>query len=553
MPFSSHSGKQYIDRTINRLTGHLGDVFFKHKKILDLGAGSGTYFDRYSQVLPKDKFQWIAVEIWEPYIKKYNLESKYSCVIKDDAVDTLAWMRAGQTGKMCDICFIGDLAEHMTKEKAIEMVKLAVSLSDLVIISIPIVHYPQDEYEGNPYEKHVKDDWSHEEVMSSFDHIFEWGVEGEIGVYLLSDEKAGLLQQALKPMVGVYGICKNESEFIKRCYESVKDADFIVFCDTGSTDETMDTLVKLVHERSEEHGIEEELTTREVDGKIVEVDLNRSMTVLQICVSPWRFDDARNTALMVMSPDVDLCISIDADEMLQPGWRSLIDEAILNELRTTGRVVTRYHHRFSTIWNWNSPEQQESKSEHWHERIHPRKGYLWKLPVHEVLVSVDQEKIGWIPDLMMIQKPDLQKSRSSYLDLLKISLKEDPHRWKSWFFYAGEVFNDLSEAKLALEKALVCPDADSAYLQARISDLYRQHNMIDQAINHMQLAIMTAPHIREYRVYMAKLLRSAGLLDQAKIMIMSADRIAQPTTGYVYNPECWDSRFEELREELCRQ
>ena len=37
-----------------------------------------------------------------------------------------------------------------------------------------------------------------------------------------------------KYKIAVYAICKNESKFVDRWYESVKDADEIVVVDTGS-------------------------------------------------------------------------------------------------------------------------------------------------------------------------------------------------------------------------------------------------------------------------------------------------------------------------------
>ena len=40
----------------------------------------------------------------------------------------------------------------------------------------------------------------------------------------------------------VYAICKNESQFVDRWYESMKEADEIVVVDTGSTDDTVEKL-----------------------------------------------------------------------------------------------------------------------------------------------------------------------------------------------------------------------------------------------------------------------------------------------------------------------
>ena len=43
----------------------------------------------------------------------------------------------------------------------------------------------------------------------------------------------------------VYAICKNEAQFVKRWYDSMKEADYIVVLDTGSTDNTVHKLKDL--------------------------------------------------------------------------------------------------------------------------------------------------------------------------------------------------------------------------------------------------------------------------------------------------------------------
>ena len=68
--------------------------------------------------------------------------------------------------------------------------------------------------------------------------------------------------------VAVYTIALNEAKHVERWHESAKQADYLLICDTGSTDDT--------------------------------VDIARSLgiTVVQIKLNPWRFDDARNYALL---------------------------------------------------------------------------------------------------------------------------------------------------------------------------------------------------------------------------------------------------------------
>ena len=93
----------------------------------------------------------------------------------------------------------------------------------------------------------------------------------------------------------VYAISKNESGFVRRFCESARDADMIFVADTGSTDDTVSLL--------EECGA----------------------TVAHISIWPWRFDDARNAALAMVPQTFDVCISLDLDEVLQPGWRQELE------------------------------------------------------------------------------------------------------------------------------------------------------------------------------------------------------------------------------------
>ena len=81
--------------------------------------------------------------------------------------------------------------------------------------------------------------------------------------------------------IAVYAISKNESEFVKRFCESAKDADLILIADTGSTDGTA-------------------FLAKECGA-----------TVYNICISPWRFDKARDAALALVPRDIDVCISLD--------------------------------------------------------------------------------------------------------------------------------------------------------------------------------------------------------------------------------------------------
>ncbi|MEI2419703.1 hypothetical protein V6O07_05470, partial [Arthrospira platensis SPKY2] len=92
----------------------------------------------------------------------------------------------------------------------------------------------------------------------------------------------------------VYAISKNEEQFVKQFCESAKDADLILIADTGSIDGTVEQA--------------------RACGAVVH----------EICITPWRFDKARDAALALIPRDIDVCISLDLDERLEPGWREEI-------------------------------------------------------------------------------------------------------------------------------------------------------------------------------------------------------------------------------------
>lgn len=213
--------------------------------------------------------------------------------------------------------------------------------------------------------------------------------------------------------VAVYTITKNEEKFIERWAESCKEADYRLIVDTGSTDNT--------------------LQVAELAG----------CHTAQISVNPWRFDDARNAALMLLPQDIDYCIALDADEVLTPGWRE--------ELEKVDPTVTRPRYKY--VWSWVS-EGVEGLT-YSGDKIHARKGYRWTHPVHEVITPIDEEKQGWV-GLEIHHHPDHTKSRSQYLPLLELAVQERPDDDRNRFYLGRELmFNGRNdEAKVHLERHL---------------------------------------------------------------------------------------------------
>jgi glycosyltransferase involved in cell wall biosynthesis len=198
--------------------------------------------------------------------------------------------------------------------------------------------------------------------------------------------------------IAIYTIAKNETQFVERWYNSSKEADYHFILDTGSTDETVELAKSL--------GINVEVKT----------------------FSPWRFDTSRNYALSLLPDDIDLCIALDMDEVLVEGWRE--------HLETIPDHITRPRYKY--VWSWK--EDGSEGLTYGGDKIHRRHGYIWKHPVHEVLMpSLGHEIQEWT-SLQIQHYPDNTKPRSQYLPLLKLAVEEDPDDSRNAFYYARELY-----------------------------------------------------------------------------------------------------------------
>jgi len=222
--------------------------------------------------------------------------------------------------------------------------------------------------------------------------------------------------------VAVYTIALNEAKFIERWANSAEDADYLFVLDTGSTDNSLELLREL------------------------------NVPHQQAVIRPWRFDIARNTALSLLPIDIDYCVALDMDEVLVPGWREHLEQA-----HKQGLTRPRYQY----TWSWQDKEETIPSLQYGGDKIHTRQNYMWKHPVHEVIIPDRMEEIrGWI-GLQIEHHPDQSKSRSQYLPLLELSVKEDPSDDRNAFYFARELFfnNRIEEARQEFIRHLTLPRA----------------------------------------------------------------------------------------------
>jgi len=263
--------------------------------------------------------------------------------------------------------------------------------------------------------------------------------------------------------IAVYTIALNEEKHVQRWFESAKDADYLLIADTGSTDNTARTAQRL------------------------------GINVVSISVKPWRFDDARNAALALLPDDIDMCISLDMDELLVEGWREALESINKNTTRP----------RYQYTWNFigDRPGLQFGG-----DHIHARHGYRWKHPVHEVLVPDRVTEVQeWIK-LDIHHKADASKSRGQYLDLLKLSVEEDPLESRNAYYYARELYfykkveESIEEFKRYLSLPTSTWGAERAAAYRHLAELDPEN-----AREHLLNAVKEDPQRRENWVELAYL------------------------------------------------
>lgn len=316
-----------------------------------------------------------------------------------------------------------------------------------------------------------------------------------------------------KYKICVYAIAKNEEQFVDRWYNSVKDADKIIVLDTGSTDNTVEKL--------KSHNVE-------VYTKII---------------SPWRFDTARNESLNLVPADTDICICIDIDEILVEGWREKLESIWDND-------TTRLRYNY----NWSLDSQDNPKVNFYIDKIHSRKGYKWTHPVHEVLTYIGdkEEHFKITDDITVNHYPDNNKSRSNYLPLLELSVKENPeddrnmHYLGREYMYYGK-WNDAIDTliKHLSLKSATWKDERCASMRF-IARCYKNLHRYEEAKMWINKAIEEAPYLRDSYIEMALLHYELNNWDEVIKYCNDALKIQTHQKTYINEIFSWNETVYDL-------
>lgn len=271
--------------------------------------------------------------------------------------------------------------------------------------------------------------------------------------------------------VCVYAISKNEEKFVERWYESMKEADEIYVLDTGSTDNTVNLLKQ------------------------------KGVFVKKKVIKPWRFDVARNESINLLPDDVDICVCTDLDEVFEKGWRKELE-----------KVWKKETNRCRYLYNWSLDKDNQPLVSFYYEKIHSKKEYKWIHPVHEILeFNGNNEQVVSSDKIILNHYPDHQKSRSSYLPLLELSVKENPENDRNMHYLGREYmyYKKYNKAIDTLIKHLNLKTAtwkDERCASMRfIARCYKMLKRYDEANMWLLKAINEAPYLRDPYIEMALL------------------------------------------------
>lgn len=304
----------------------------------------------------------------------------------------------------------------------------------------------------------------------------------------------------------VYAIMKNESWCIERFLQHAIGADHIIIGDTGSSEDEL-------------------LKCQQI------LDQYSHAEIIDIAVVPWRFDVARDTVLSLIPRDVDICISLDLDECLQPGWRKEIE-----------RVWVPGTTRLNYMFDWGAGIA------FWYDKIHARNGYKWKNPVHEFPMpfGIEEKYASTSPDFLLnIHKPDSSKSRAQYMPMLEMSVREDPWEPKNAFYYARELsfYDKFEESITECKRYLALPRAtwktERSYAYRTIGRCHQQLGRHAEAEEAFLMSAAESPGSREPWCELAQVAYAKSEWPSCLALATRCLEIRVRELSYTVDPEVW--------------
>ncbi len=147
-------------------------LFAGTAEILDVGPGKG----KYSGLLFGQYPNLDCIEIFAPYVKKFNLRKKYRRVYVAD-------IRTFVLPRPYDLVILGDVLEHLSVDEAQALIGRLDKAGSFIIVTVPF-GYEQDPVNGNEYERHLQPDLTAEVMAARYPSLKACVTDQTMGVYV---------------------------------------------------------------------------------------------------------------------------------------------------------------------------------------------------------------------------------------------------------------------------------------------------------------------------------------------------------------------------------
>jgi len=281
-------------------------------------------------------------------------------------------------------------------------------------------------------------------------------------------------------------IVKNEEKVLDRCLRSLEGCDEIAILDTGSTDRTIE--IARAH---------------------------TSVVATSPPIEPFHFAEARNRAERLATQD--WVLTIDADEILEEGSIFAIRRTVRTRPQSLG---------FRVQFKMADPDGS-NESSLMRLKVYRRGYWTYAFRVHEQLFPLKEGRIYDLPDASMrhLPDPDKERRRKQNVELLKLSVEEDPAYLRNWRQLGMEsiLLGQHEEAIPHLRRYLEGKDIDPldrSETRVHIARaIAKRPDGLSEALAEFDRAIDEAPDRREPYVYKAVALVNVARVDEAIVEV----------------------------------
>lgn len=337
--------------------------------------------------------------------------------------------------------------------------------------------------------------------------------------------------------VSVYAIALNEERFAKRWYECFSEADEICVLDTGSTDRTVEILrslgAKVTVKKYDKWKSLEELDALTAAGK-----------------TPWRFDEARNAAMSLCSPDSTLLLCADMDDVIEKGWKARLQkiwEQGVAEGNSTGFPPNAVLYTYGIVYPLDGGESRQTLLRH---SIHTPTGWKWKGRCHEYIEreAGDAKNFVYAPKFGFESRPEA-KDHTSYLPLLEADARDGSADGRAVHLLAREYMQRgrTDDAIAGFLKYLSLPAADwdceRAATMKFLADCYGKKGDATQQEIWLWKAMMEMPTDRDAPYALGRLLNGRKDYKLAQKVLLRCVAIEKPDDNFpFFTLEAWTER-----------